>query len=147
MVQLTDLPDDIRKRIIQDNKSKVHELESFQIYATDLSRVFDIGEIADMFVVNVNGSQVLRIRYYNKDIEEFPTVKAPAKKQARSSKPAVKKAKPAKPTRAKGFLERVFTQPVQRGQRAEDREPFGSGPEFKGPQFPEMRFNGPRWDK
>ncbi len=134
MVQLTDLPDDIRKRIVRDNKSKVHEAKAFQIYATDLARIFDIGEILDMFVVNVNGSQVLRIRYYEKDTEEFPTVKAPAKKKLAAKKPV----KPAKTVKKKGFLERVFTQPVERGVRAEDREPFGSGREFTGPEFPDF---------
>lgn len=90
-MKLSELPDDIRKKIEQNNKSALHKEKSIQIYASDLSRIFDIGEIADMFVVVVDHKQVLRIRYYEKEAEEFQTITVPKKPTAskpRASKPS-----------------------------------------------------------
>jgi hypothetical protein len=88
-ITLSDLPDDIRKKIASENRIPRTE-KSFQIYASDLSRVFDIGEIADMFVTVIEGKQVLRVIYYNKEEERFQTVKTVgkvAKKSRTTSKP------------------------------------------------------------
>lgn len=90
-MKVSELPDDIRRKIERNNKSALHKEKSIQIYASDLSRVFDIGEIADMFVVVVDNKQVLRIRYFEKEAEEFQTITVPKKPVAskqRASRPS-----------------------------------------------------------
>jgi hypothetical protein len=51
--------------------------EKIQYYAPDLSYALNIGEIADMHVVNENGKQILRIEYVKK--QEYKTVKTQKK--------------------------------------------------------------------
>jgi len=84
-ITLSDLPEDIRKKIASENRIPRDE-KSFQIYASDLSRVFEIGEIVDMFVTVIDNKQVLRVRYYEeKKDDHYPTVKAPQRKKQSSA--------------------------------------------------------------
>ena len=65
--------------------------QKIQYYASDLSYLLDIGEIADMHVVTLDsGRQVLRIDCQEKREDEYKTVKTSAKKPQRraSSKSA-----------------------------------------------------------
>ena len=53
------------------------QTEKRQYYASDLSYLLDIGEIADMHVVTLDsGRQVLRIDCVPKEEEEYKTIKA-----------------------------------------------------------------------
>ena len=71
--------------------------EKLQYYATDLSYLLDIGEIADMHVVTLdNGAQVLRIEAISKKEDEYKTVKvAPNKKKPAQKKTQVSHKVPA----------------------------------------------------
>jgi hypothetical protein len=107
-IALSDLPDDIRKKIASENRIPRDE-KSFQIYSSDLSRVFEIGEIVDMFVTVIDNKQVLRVRYYEeKKDDQYPTVKAPQRKR-----PAVHQTQSAKTPQK----EQTFTQKIADGAK------------------------------
>lgn len=93
------------------------ETEKIQITTTDAAEALGIGAILEWHVDPKTGS--LCIEYRKPDKTEYKPFK-PIRKVA-----APKKVKPAKPVKAKGFLERVFTKPVVRGEKVEEREPFG----------------------
>jgi hypothetical protein len=65
------------------------QTEKRQYYASDLSYMLDIGEIADMHVVTLDsGRQVLRIEHLPKEEDEYKTVQAvPGKKAPAAKKP------------------------------------------------------------
>lgn len=98
-IALADLPEDIRKKIAKEHPEPREE-KTFQLFASDLARVFGVDVISDMFVVVVDGQQVLRVRCYDKKDTEYPTVTAPSRKQKRASSPKPQ----AKP---KGILEKI----------------------------------------
>ena len=88
---------EVLKTRIKDNKQielaekelarskKMADIENVQYYPTDLAYALDVGEIADMWVDNENGRQVLRMRVIPKKHEEFKTIRAAPKNQSKKT--------------------------------------------------------------
>lgn len=64
-------------------RKKMADMEKIQYYATDLAYALDIGEIADMFVVTENGTQILKMTVIPKKHDEYKTVRAAPVKDTR----------------------------------------------------------------
>jgi hypothetical protein len=87
------------------------QTEKRQYYASDLSYLLDIGEIADMHVITTAaGAQVLRIECIPKDEEEYKTIKAKPGK-------APKKPAPKKPRQTPAPRERRTENPATLGDK------------------------------
>lgn len=89
--------------------------EKIQIYASDLSKILNIGEIVDMHVTTSDsGWQILRIEAMNVKTEEFKTLALPGKVSGTKKDPAKKSARqPREPSGPKrgilgGALSTVF---------------------------------------
>lgn len=61
------------------------DAERIQYYASDLAYALDIGEIADMYVVTENGTQILRMTVIPKKHDEFKTMRAAPVKDTRKT--------------------------------------------------------------
>jgi hypothetical protein len=86
-------------------EKKMADMEKIQYYSADLSYALDIGEIADMWVETVNGTQVLRMTVLPKKHDEFKTVRVAPHAQT-------KKTVQRKQTSSSGFKGPVTRAPI-----------------------------------
>ena len=81
------------------------DMEKIQYYSADLSYALDIGEIADMWVETVNGTQVLRMTVLPKKHDDFKTVRVAPQSQT-------KKTVQRRQTQSSGFKGPVTRAPI-----------------------------------
>ena len=82
MVNIKDLPQNLQNQIVRGDSGS---MEKIQYFSADLSYALDIGEIADMYVETINGTQVLRLTVLPKKVSEYKTVRVAPKEQTRGT--------------------------------------------------------------
>jgi hypothetical protein len=82
MVNIKDLPQNLQNQIVRGDSGS---MEKIQYFSADLSYALDIGEIADMYVDTINGTQVLRLTVLPKKVSEYKTIRAAPKDQTKTT--------------------------------------------------------------
>ena len=82
MVNIKDLPQNLQNQVIRGDSGS---MEKIQYFSADLSYALDIGEIADMYVETINGTQVLRLTVLPKKVAEFKTIRVAPKEQTKGT--------------------------------------------------------------
>jgi len=102
MVNIKDLPQNLQNQVIRGDSGS---MEKIQYFSADLSYALDIGEIADMYVETINGTQVLRLTVLPKKVAEYKTIRVAPKEQTKGTVKR-KQTPTAKPARPKMQLDR-----------------------------------------